>query len=286
MQKHIRRGEVEDAGRMAAEMFRLSPGGFKKRLAVIVCEDALEGAGLLPFATTNPVGVVAEMARRKKNKDANGVVVKIGAAVPPEDDVWFGKENALSQLVAEGNILDATRMAWGMWSRGMRDEVRGVLGKSEAGLILLDRSLQETTFKGEPVCLLAGIVLIAAGKVVLDPTFTPIDTETYPAQIEKRRAAWYGCDMHTLPGKIAFSVVKKHYNEIEEKQLKAIWFYGESARLGETVEHKIWDWEEVATKRVGMTFKELHARWAEMRPWVRDVVYWAAEKQGIEAIGA
>ncbi len=149
--------------------------------------------------------------------------------------------------------------------------------------ILLDRADKDTAFQGEPVNLVYGSTLLASGwAATATDQFEPMGVRKFP-QEDRRRAPWYGCDFHTLPGKMALSAYLKQHPGTDEELFKKIWFYAESANMGPTVEHRYWNLEKTCQKRLGMSEAEMRARWAEARTEVIKMVKWACSTQGIEA---
>lgn len=280
IQKHIRRGECEGAARMTGELWRLQSAGVKTRLPIIVAEDSLDGAALLPAIEDDPIGVVWEIAARPKNRDGYAIMSAVGSDIPPAPEDWFGIEGKLMSLAKEGKIAEATRMAWGMWNRKQKKEVRAALGGNPVGDIFLDRADKPTVFAGEPVVLIAAAVLYAAGKVKGDATFKARGLRTEPPLL-KRSVVWYACDYHTMPGKVALNEMMRATG-LDEKTVKTAWFWGESAKLGPMATHEFFNPEG---DHNGMTMEQIRKLWAEIRPRTRDKVRWTAETVGIEATG-
>lgn len=286
VQKHVRRGEVNDAIITAAESLRVAPGSLRKRWPVIVVEDALEGTSLLPQVNDNFLGVVAETASRPKNKEACGLYCEMESK--KETLPWFGGAGGeVVKALSEGDLSRVARLCWGMWEGGEKKEVTAILGKVEGVTEILDRIRGWSTEASEAMLLMAGAVIAATGKTAPSVVVRPIRLEDVP-QMERRRVAWYACDMHTVPGRMAMGAMLNRVipaGTLTKEEFRMAWFWGESARLGGgEVEHRIWSWDG-SVRHFGGDPEKAREVWKMYRQETKNLVRWAAEKNGIEVYG-
>ena len=296
LQKHIRRGDVDGAAAMTEELWALQPAGYTSRMPIIVAEDALEGAGVLTRLGYDPIGTAREIARRPKNKDAGGVMWALyfqGNPPAMKEDDWFGVENRLSNLIAGGTstALEACNLAMEMWQKRHKPEVIQAVGITPNTRVLLDRASKETRFEGEPKMLVVAATLVAAGVVKENASFSHCPRPTKPmTEVGHRVVPWYGCDMHTIPGKNAFhrlltrGVVKPTETASEKEVLKTLWFRCGSSELGEMVQHNWWSPEHALKDEIGRTWAQGLEMWAAIKDQVREAVVYAAREVGIQAV--
>jgi hypothetical protein len=283
VQKHVRRGEVELAVATAGEMIRLDGGeGLRKRWPIIVAEDALEGASILHLVGRETLGVIEATARLPQSKEACGLYCDMMSG-PKIEVPWFGgPDAALDQAMRDGKIVEAAKIAWQMWTTRQKNEVEVMLGKTDHVQVFFTRMRQGHDNDSEVGLLLAGAILAAAGKTRKDIEVRHVEQ---PPTVGKR-VAWYACDMHTVPGKMAFNAMLRHSlpSTVTEDDFSRAWFWGESARLREHVTQEFWT-REKNIRFWGGDPDKIDAIWKENRDKARRMVQWAADKFSLEVTG-
>jgi len=290
LQKYVRRGETALALQAATDILKLDKRAFFWRWPIIVAEDVLTAVPLLPLVYDNPLGVVEATTKLPKNKDAWGVYTRMAVAPfasrPPV--------TLVDALVAQDAVL-ASKVAWWMWEMGLKDEVVselvGMIGVSAAELLGAAKKIRKGPGPEDcqPKFMVAAAVLTALEQVAGAPKQIEVrdylaNPLTASAMLPPHHVRWYACDQHTAPGGMAVRALVKYAPSLTLPEVKATWFWMESAKLaGGVAEHLYFSVDE-SMRADGLDPDRARGRWYALEAHARDLVVWACAKWQMTAV--
>lgn len=241
VQKYIRRGNIEKAVRAAKVLYGLSRDQAIRRLKIIVVEDAFSAVETLKFihdkmSLAEFLAVVAVIAEAPKDKSlcmlgfqvTEGLLAhQVNESVP---DLEWLKEHLLDKEEYIKVVIDLFKLA-----KDKRfAEINKVFQYDHREVVkqCLDRVAGGTFWPSDSALLLMAAIRYMRGDHRLkNPTLPSIDDKNIQP-LKLSEIDWYCVDFHTHVGRIAERFFLARHKGITQKMLEAVWFFGESARLG------------------------------------------------------